>query len=245
MIGIGSILENTLAKSNGNRIMVWGSGFIERPGKEICWAKDKLEFDPKAIRNLTFYAVRGRETLKRIPAKYRNIPLGDPGLLTNLAFKQVRKTDKIGIVPHYDNLDDPLLDNIRQDDRFVIINPLDPVKKVVTTISSCKLVISSSLHGLIVADSYGVPCVHTTFKHKLIGGDYKFLDYYSVTGRDYKCIKFLQILDDDFNDQLIADYKPVANLREIQRGLMKSFPYTYENRIRRAKELASKRRKPS
>jgi pyruvyltransferase len=37
------------------------------------------------------------------------------------------------------------------------------------------------LHGLILADAYGVPNVWAKFSDRLVGGDWKFRDYYSVT----------------------------------------------------------------
>lgn len=45
---------------------------------------------------------------------------------------------------------------------------------------SCKCVLSSSLHGLIVADALGVPNRRIVLSDKIIGGDLKFDDYYSV-----------------------------------------------------------------
>ena len=39
---------------------------------------------------------------------------------------------------------------------------------------------SSALHGLICADSLGIPNQHIILGEKVVGGEYKFKDYYSV-----------------------------------------------------------------
>lgn len=40
--------------------------------------------------------------------------------------------------------------------------------------------VTTSLHGLVTADSYGIPAVWTTLEPGLGGGDFKFRDYESV-----------------------------------------------------------------
>ena len=49
--------------------------------------------------------------------------------------------------------------------------------KVVDQICSCKAVVSSSLHGLVVADTYDKPNVMLK-EFELDEGDLKFKDYY-------------------------------------------------------------------
>ena len=41
----------------------------------------------------------------------------------------------------------------------------------------CKFIISSGLHGLIVSDAYNIPNSRIRMSDKLVGGDFKFIDY--------------------------------------------------------------------
>lgn len=51
---------------------------------------------------------------------------------------------------------------------------------MVGQIARCRAVLSTSLHGLVVADSFGIPVVWFELEPALWGKDFKFLDYESV-----------------------------------------------------------------
>jgi exopolysaccharide biosynthesis predicted pyruvyltransferase EpsI len=50
--------------------------------------------------------------------------------------------------------------------------------EILDQISSCELVVTSSLHGLICAHAYGIPTVWAKSINPLIGDNVKFYDYF-------------------------------------------------------------------
>lgn len=222
MLGVGSLIHffNDIVDY---KTYVWGSGLIDDKTKEM---------NP----NFIFKAVRGKTTRAMLPKKYREIPVGDPGLLCNLMYtNKVEQTDKIGVIPHFrDEYSYYLNDIIKQyPEIFKIIPVGQPPEKVADEIKSCRLVLSSSLHGLIVADSFGVPNMHLVLSDNLLspnhlrGGEYKFRDYFSGIGREYDNFnpREQDLLDVEQYERIINEYKPVRNLDQIQQRLIKTFPY--------------------
>lgn len=202
---------------------VWGSGLIDDNVSSIN-------------KNFIFKACRGKYTKSKIPKKYRGIPMGDPGLLCNLIYtNNIKKTDKIGVIPHFRDEHSFYLNNIIKNhpEIFKVISVGQSPEKVADEIRSCKLVLSSSLHGLILSDSFSVPNIHLKLSDNLLssnhlrGGEYKFRDYYSGINREYNNFdpRNEDLLDLKKYSDIIKNYKPLNNLKEIQDNLIKEFPY--------------------
>jgi pyruvyltransferase len=209
---VGSILELIQEHSGNKRIRIWGCGFIKDGPKN---EKD----------NLDFYAVRGPSTLSRITQK-RHVALGDPGILANRVFKRApRVTHKVGIVAHYVDLDAPELRKVKDNKDYKLINPLQSPQKVAEEITSCEVVFSSSLHGLIFADSFCIPNFWLPLSDRVLGGAYKFDDYYKATGRELVRMPVSVLEDRGAMQNAIAKYQPIANLKKLQRDLVRSFPF--------------------
>jgi len=211
VMGAGSLLELAIFANGTRDSFVWGSGFI-RP-------------DSPTIETFRYVAVRGKLSAQRLPKESQVIPVGDPGLLANLVYSRGHQTNKVGLVPHYVDVDHPVVAALRNDERFVIIDVGDTPAEVARQISSCSLILSSSLHGLVFADSFGVPNFHLKLSDALTGGDYKFTDYYSASGRDYTQADISQIFDDAYLQTLRRNWVPFKSLPAIQRGLVRAFPF--------------------
>src|SRR5690606_5814540 len=56
-----------------------------------------------------------------------------------------------------------------------------PIEELVDRVCECEVIASSSLHGLIVADAYEIPRVWLKLSDNILGGEFKFLDYFSTT----------------------------------------------------------------
>jgi len=159
---IGSILNQAKAKT-----IVWGSGIAQTHG-DIG-----LKCDIRAVRgplSKYFADLNGIEC----PEVY-----GDPVLLMPRYYNpDVTKKYKLGIIPHV--LDYGYV-SITGDD-ITVIDLLQSYDEVIKQIKSCDKVISSSLHGLIAADAYGIPSKWVEFGDRVIGGGLKFQDYYQSIG---------------------------------------------------------------
>lgn len=133
-------------------------------------------------------AVRGELTKNCLTPPVNNCLIGDCGLLTKLLYpKDVKKRYRIGIVPHFVDLNNEAIKRLKAEypEEILIISPLQKPSLVVEQIKSCRHVLSSSLHGLIVADSFGIPSRRWVDRHTMPDiefHDYKFHDYYSSIG---------------------------------------------------------------
>jgi len=163
----GSILGQADAYS-----IVWGPGFI----KEDC----KFKHKPKEI-----CAVRGPLSEKKLVEQGCTCGVyGDPALLYPRFYTpKVEKKYKLGIIPHYVDKGSPFLNKFRNDSSILIIDIQDGINKVIDSICSCELIASSSLHGIIAADAYGIPSIWIELSSKVVGGGFKFRDYFLSVNR--------------------------------------------------------------
>jgi exopolysaccharide biosynthesis predicted pyruvyltransferase EpsI len=90
-----------------------------------------------------------------------------------------KKEHKVGMIPH--NVDYEFIKK-QYPDTFIIGLGTSDYKKVIHNITSCKKVISSSLHGVICAHAYGIPAAWVNPNRKLKGDDIKFKDYFESVG---------------------------------------------------------------
>lgn len=181
---IGSILS--WGHSQPDRAEIWGAGFMS--------PSESISKKPRAV-----HAVRGRLSQQVLLNQGIECPdvFGDPALLLPLLYNPViAKKFKIGVIPHYvdKNLASKLISS--DQDYLKIIDIEQDIESFVDEILECSVIISSSLHGLIAADAYGIPSRHITFSNNISGGDFKFKDYYSGIGSNY----FPSISIKSFND---------------------------------------------
>lgn len=136
-----------------------------------------------------YRAVRGPLTAALVPKFCGNeVVLGDPGLIANELVPQQPRRYELGIVPHWS--DKELAHRPAQAGQIIISVSDDPLL-VVKQIASCKRVISSSLHGIIVADAYGIPRrTELTPRFAAEGGDHKFRDHCAAVGVPFRVGEF-------------------------------------------------------
>lgn len=152
IITTGSILQRLATITTSPGLIVWGSG----------WHKAAIGPRP----DLDIRALRGRITAQMLGV---DVPLGDPGLLASHFWPHTETINgRTGYVAHY--IDDQDIPGTTRID--VRAEP----ETVCREISACATVISSSLHGCIVAASYGIPYMRLPHP-KVAGGNTKWIDF--------------------------------------------------------------------
>lgn len=219
-------------------IMICGSTLRWVTNSSIIWGigehwENKAFIDPAAI-PLDVAAVRGPLTRRKLLNKGIPCPeiYGNPALLFPLFYNpEVRKHYEIGIIPHYFDYEDERLAKYRYRSEVKIIDitqrsSSNRIFDLVDEVRSCRRILSSSLHGIILADAYRIPSAWLQISDKVPGGDFKFKDYFLSSGRDiekYGAVTEFSDLDklfDIFDQQHIDD--DILNTNTA--ALLSSFP---------------------
>ena len=144
----------------------------------IAGAGKLHEKTERTFPNARVLAVRGPLSAKGLKG---NFALADIGLLADELVPRGEKKYSLGLVPHWT---DTKLEN---DPRFTKFNPkiirvADDPLDVIREIGECKKIVSSSLHGIILADAFEIPRRIEIAPRMLShahqeGGMFKWLDY--------------------------------------------------------------------
>ena len=136
---------------------------------------------------LAIHAVRGPLTRDSLLDQGIDCPevYGDPALLLPRFFHpRVEKKYDIGIIPHYADKDHPWVERNATGPEVRVIDIESDIEEFVRAVLSCEVILSSSLHGLICADAYGLPATWIRLSNRLDGGSFKFRDYRKSIGAD-------------------------------------------------------------
>jgi pyruvyltransferase len=176
LLAIGSILH--FAQSGDN---VWGSGWNGKiPEKEFT------------ATDLKVHAVRGPLTAEFLRKRGIVVPdvYGDPALLLPYIFKNrftATAEDDYVVVPNLHDL--PLVSNHPK-----LVSPLWGWNIVINKILKAKFVLASSLHGLIIAEAFGIPARYVRLSQT--EDLFKYKDYYFGSGRTETEFSFANSLDE-------------------------------------------------
>jgi pyruvyltransferase len=167
LISTGSILEHVPPLWDGT---ILGSGrLLENSRLHLQQMKSGV--------TAKILLLRGPLSARGIPGNYG---LGDPGLLADELVGPQKKLWDLGIVPHFSDMDlvKRFTALIPKQHSIKVISPSKDPLTVVKEIGSCYRIVTSSLHGMIVADAFGIPRrVEYCSKMDKDGGDFKFRDY--------------------------------------------------------------------
>lgn len=189
---------------------VWGSGLMRFSAvKQISRKKIYQTLDVRSVRGPVTAAAL-KDCGIACPSVY-----GDPAVLMPFIYTPP-KTERKGtvLITHY------LVPNEeyrkREDITFLDIQTAD-YKGFIDTVASAEKVISSSLHGIILAETYGTPAVF--LKEGMDAVLLKFYDWYYSTGR------YTVKIASDLEEAMATEPMPLPDLQEMQSAVMGAFPY--------------------
>lgn len=193
-----AISELIVARISGRRIEVVGEAAFDRPNLiaggsiahwsdrySVLWGcgliSDRIVPSHAPARVL---AVRGTLTRDRLRAL--GVPAGElvgdvAVLLPEIVAGAAPVRHRLGLVPHYVDRDSSFVDEWRRLGVAVLDVGAAP-DAFVRGLTSCERIVSSSLHGIVLAHAYGIPAAWVELSDRVHGNGFKFFDYYSSLG---------------------------------------------------------------
>lgn len=192
------------SRNTSRKFMCIGSTAKFIKEDDTVWGTGIMQLSDSIEKNANYLAVRGPLTGEKVGCE----TYGDPGLLCSHLWKMEAEHKKeLGIIPHYVDYKQEDTGNHKQ---INILNS-DPIE-VIKDITECDSIISSSLHGIIVAHSYGIPAGWWKPSDKLSGDGSKFRDYAESVGIDLIPSKTYSAVKMTLPDPL--------KIKEVQKNLL-------------------------
>jgi hypothetical protein len=195
-----------LGVGNRKNTIVWGTGIIDN--KTV------------PLKNSIYKAVRGYRTLDKLKEHgidISNVALGDPAMLLSRIYKKenIEKKYKLGIIPHivdYTFVSNYVNNNKDEFKNTIIIDPntnVSKIEKFIDQVNECEKIVSTCLHGIICAHSYGIKASWMRVSDKLAGDDVKFYDHFESVGifnlQPLSLIENEDVNVEDFSSKLDID----------------------------------------
>ena len=184
-----SLIGSIIGYGNLKNVIICGSG-IKNP-------KIRLIGKPQKV-----YSVRGPKTREILLANHIDCPpnYGDPALLLPIFYHpSVSKKYRYGFVPNEATNEDDVIMCVKNmgivEGDYLIIHMVEyhDWTDIVDDILSCDYIVSESLHGLIVAETYKIPSCWVEFTMHAKYWSFKYLDFYESIGKsNYESVKLYQ-----------------------------------------------------
>ena len=168
------VIGSTIDMLVNRQSIVWGAGLIqENPCHLVMPRKICAVRGPKTREVLLKHGIE-------CPAIY-----GDPALLLPIYYRpRTRKKYKLGIIPHYTELSLLPEHLLNSEDVYVIrIQGYQHWLGFVEELNACEYIVSSSLHGLILAEAYDIPNCWMELECAQQRSRFKYDDFYASIGK--------------------------------------------------------------
>lgn len=238
LVAIGSLLSDKLLRSGS---VIWGTGTLfetsfGQKNKPVKWfpLNRKIKSFFSTNKSPDIRAVRGPVTRNLLIKNGYKCPeiYGDPAILLPDYYrpKQVQKY-RMGLILHQTH------SNIRVDraalanENTVLISinryGFKEIEQFVDEVYACERIFSTSLHGVIVAQAYGIPAQWIRINNKPIHDDedMKFKDYFlGACQENQKPLVFSEL--DSVAIAKMAAYQP-CDVKEFtgKKPLLDAFPW--------------------
>ena len=178
----------------------------------------------------------------------KDVVLADPGILApllininNISKIKINKKYDLCIIPHYiDIKKSKFIQRKIHVKNSILLNIKKTPIKFLKSMMKCKSVISSGLHGLIIADCLGIPNMRMVVSDKILGGDYKFMDYYSSYGlQSAPKIDLRKAIFTEKSLKYVKENYTISldMIRKKQCQLLLNFPFNLKKKYKEIKNL--------
>jgi len=217
LVAVGSVIEY-VAKRTRNAPVVWGTGIRDHIGPEM---RERVRSQVGG-----FLAVRGRRSIGELgldPAT----PIGDPGVLAPDLIRGAKTRRGILYLPHFRTWStDAGRVSLKRAEAagMAVMAPAVRPEEAVERISGADLVLTSSLHGLIVAHAFGVPAqLISPPESRIREPEFKYLDYLESVGLPHHVMSIEGVLSNGALEQILESRAAEASgVRERSRAMADS-----------------------
>ncbi|MEL6828111.1 MAG: polysaccharide pyruvyl transferase family protein [Pseudomonadota bacterium] len=169
-LGIGTIVGKQLP--NLRKLIVFSSGAGYNPASF-------------AGHDVEVVCVRGPYTAKRLGLA-ETLAVTDGAILSPLIFEAAPKNGKTLVIPHWETIRgcEQIWQKVCDRAGMALCSPIQDAETVIREISAAELVLTESLHGAILADTYGVPWIAWASTGNF--SEFKWMDWMSSMRLDYR-----------------------------------------------------------
>ena len=215
-------------------IAVGSLAHTARPNN-ILWGTGAMADDmpPEHCNKTTVVrAVRGPLTawmFQKQGVDISNAIFADPAILIPRffpVFGNGNENRKVLVVPHYADCERAV--TLPWGENCQVLHPMKDTEFLIKEIAGADSVITSSLHILVVAESYGVPAVWVEFSDNVRGKGFKFIDWYLSTIRTPPAaiqIRGSKIPWEQINEAVYSWTEPGIDLQELGDILLDVCPF--------------------
>lgn len=187
--------------------VVWGTGLHNVKAIDVLKRQH-------AYRKYDIRAVRGPLTRQALLDAGFQCPsvYGDPAILMPRIFMpDMEKKYEVSVILHMSQEGQPRIEGVH----YINIRTTD-YKTFIQEVAASKKIVSGSLHGIILAESYGVPAVF--YQNGMHVEMMKYRDWYASTGN-----RQMQAAD-SIEEAIQMEPLPLPDLSRMQQAIYEAFP---------------------